>query len=222
MDELLSEKEQIEAIRSWWSENGTFVIAGLVVGIASLSGWRYWENYKKTRAETASAVFVQMTEAAQSGNRDSAAALAEDLRTNYAATPYPDQAQLLLARLYVDLDQPMEAIAALEQVVTSSSDEGVANVARLRIARLLLDQGKVDEALARLPESPPEGFVARYQDVRGDALVAKGDTVKARAAYAEAMLAYPPESTSERAFLEMKLSKLGGAEAQTAAVSADE
>ncbi|MEM9057435.1 MAG: tetratricopeptide repeat protein [Pseudomonadota bacterium] len=222
MDELLSEKEQLEAIRSWWSENGTFVVAGLVIGIASLGGWRYWQSYTETRAEAASAVFEQLTDAVQGGDRSSATALADDLDATYGATPYADQAQLLLARLYVDQDEPALAIDALEKVASGADDAGLANVASLRIARLLLDQGKVDEALARLPAKPPAGFAARYQDVRGDALVASGDLAGARAAYAAALLDYPPDAATERAFVELKLSKLGGAEAQTAAVSADE
>ncbi len=221
MDELLSEKEQIEAIRSWWSENGRFVIAGLVCGVAALSGWRYWQNYTQNRAETASAVFDQMTDAVQTSDRSQAEALTEELNDSYSATPYANQALLLLARLYVDLDQPAEAIKSLERVASSGGDKGLAHVARLRIARLLLDQGKVDEALARLPAKPPKGFTARYQDVRGDILVAKGEKVKARAAYAEALLAYPPEATTERAFLEMKLSKLGNAETPVPAMSAN-
>ena len=96
------------------------------------------------------------------------------------------------------------------------------HVATLRVARLLLDQGKVDEALARLPAKPPEGFVARFQDVRGDAFVAKGDVSKARAAYAAALLAYPADATAERGFVEMKISNLGNADGQTAALSAGE
>ena len=39
VDEFLSEKEQIDEIRSWWRENGWYLIGGAVLGIAALLGW---------------------------------------------------------------------------------------------------------------------------------------------------------------------------------------
>ena len=55
MDEYSSEKEQIEEIKQWWKDNGTFIITGLVVGFGALGGWKYWQAYKEQRAATASA-----------------------------------------------------------------------------------------------------------------------------------------------------------------------
>ena len=49
MDEFLSEKEQIAQIRQWWGENGMYIIAGLVVGIAGLVGWDPWQQVRETR-----------------------------------------------------------------------------------------------------------------------------------------------------------------------------
>ena len=37
MDELLSEKEQVEKLRQWWKENGPFVIGGLVLGVGDVA-----------------------------------------------------------------------------------------------------------------------------------------------------------------------------------------
>ena len=44
MDDLLSEKEQLDQIRAWWKEFGGYVIGGLGLGIAVLVGWNYYQD----------------------------------------------------------------------------------------------------------------------------------------------------------------------------------
>ena len=38
MDDLTSEKEQIEQIRAWWAQYGGYVIGGIGLGVALLVG----------------------------------------------------------------------------------------------------------------------------------------------------------------------------------------
>jgi len=44
----LSEKEQLEEMRAWWSENGRFVITGVVLGVAIIVGWNQWRSSIET------------------------------------------------------------------------------------------------------------------------------------------------------------------------------
>ena len=37
-----SEREQIEAMKKWWAQNGKAIITGLVLGLAALIGWQQW------------------------------------------------------------------------------------------------------------------------------------------------------------------------------------
>ena len=43
MDDL-SEEEQLNQMRSWWSEYGSFVIGGIVVGASLLFGINYYQS----------------------------------------------------------------------------------------------------------------------------------------------------------------------------------
>ena len=67
MDEYLSEREQVEKIRNWWSDNGSWVIAGIVLGVALLVGWNAWQNYVIRRAEDASALYTQLAGLVEKG-----------------------------------------------------------------------------------------------------------------------------------------------------------
>jgi predicted negative regulator of RcsB-dependent stress response len=40
-----TEEQQVEVIKSWWKENGTSVLAGTVIGLVGLFGWRYYNDY---------------------------------------------------------------------------------------------------------------------------------------------------------------------------------
>jgi predicted negative regulator of RcsB-dependent stress response len=53
-------------------------------------------------------------------------------------------------------------------------------VAQTRLARVLVEQGKIDDALALLDVAKAGAFAAMVHDIRGDALAAKGDATAAR------------------------------------------
>ena len=42
MSEYLSDEEQVERLKSWWNENGTFLVVGLLVTIVAIGGWNYY------------------------------------------------------------------------------------------------------------------------------------------------------------------------------------
>ena len=58
--------------------------------------------------------------------------------------------------------------------MNDSKDTELRHIARLRLARVLIDQGKPDDALKTLADEPG-AFAARYHEVRGDAFLAKKD-----------------------------------------------
>jgi predicted negative regulator of RcsB-dependent stress response len=149
-----------------------------------------------------------MTAALDTNDRAGAKRTGEALIKAYPATPYADQAQLLLARLAIDEGQEANAVAALTRVMTDSKDEELRNVARLRLARVQIDQGKPDEAIATLAVAAPGKFVARFHDVRGDALYAKKDLAGAAREYQAALQAGDARG-ADTALVELKLADLG-------------
>jgi predicted negative regulator of RcsB-dependent stress response len=84
-------------------------------------------------------------------------------------------------------------------------------VARARLARVLIDQGKPDEALALLDTANAGAFAAYYHDIRGDALAAKGDAAGARREYDSALAGNATESGLDKAYVELKRDALPAA-----------
>jgi predicted negative regulator of RcsB-dependent stress response len=120
-----------------------------------------------------------------------------------------------VAQSKVAAGQFEQAASELKIVVEKSKDPALAQVARLRLARLQLQLGRPDEALALLDVSKAGAFAGQVHEVRGDALLAKGDRSGARLAYQAAVneSAGQEQSPAVGELLRLKLQDLSDAEA---------
>jgi len=206
MAEYETEEEQVEALKDWWKQNGMAVVGGAVLGISALVGWRGWNWYQEKQATEASDIFAVVQEAA---NKNDATALQEQtniLRDNYASTPYAPLAVLHQAKNQIDQGDNVAAEESLRWVLKNSKQDTVQNVARLRLARLLLADKKVDEAQAMVNSGMSDAYASLTNEIRGDIFVAKGEIEQAKEAYDQAMQA---ASGAGVEYLQLKRNDLG-------------
>jgi predicted negative regulator of RcsB-dependent stress response len=175
VEDYLSEKEQWEWLKAQVRENAPAVALALVVVAAGVLGWRWWQGRLDATRLEAGAKYTQMIQALERGDQTRALTLLGELDRDYTRSPYADQARLLAARLYVEGGELDKAAAELAAITERSKDRDLAFVARLRLARVEIAQGKPDGALATLNGVEPGAFAARFHEVRGDAYYAKGD-----------------------------------------------
>lgn len=206
--EDLSEKEQLEVMRTWWRDNGRYVIGGVVLGVALLAGWNYWQSVKRTAQLEASALYETLLNNVASGSVEPAESTAASLYQKYSSTPYAAQARLALARLYMDKGRDQDAADVLRALLDSRGNEELKPVARLRLARVLLYQEKAAEAVELLKLQPDNAFSARFSEVLGDAYVALGRFDEAAEAYAVAVSDDPTKLTVDRTLVQMKINDL--------------
>jgi predicted negative regulator of RcsB-dependent stress response len=204
MDEYMSEKEQVEALREWWKENGRYVIAGLVVGIAGVVGWQQWQLQQERVAQAASDSYEAVTLAVDAGDAASASALAAALREAYPRTPYAAQAALMAAKAWVAEGELATAATELAWAMENSGDVALTKVARLRLARVQLSMGEVAAAEATLAIEDEGAFAPLFAEVRGDVAFARGDLATAREAYQTALDGMV-DGVGDRQSVEMKL-----------------
>jgi len=205
VSEYLSEKEQWEQIRTWVRENGLWVVAGVALAAAGLQGWRWWQGHLDERGTRASAAYARMIDALEKGDRTQAFVRLGELERDYQSSPYADQGKLLAARVYVEGKELDKAAHELETVMNGTKDHELALVARVRLARVEIAQGKPDEALTTLNAVEAGAFAARYHEVRGDAWYAKGDKAAALKEYRSA--AGNPD-LGDAALLDLKIADL--------------
>lgn len=206
MEEYLNEKEQWERVLAWVREQGPWILAGVAVALAIYGGWNYWQNRTQQRDLAAATRYDQVIEAFGRNDVNGGFRLADELVKAYPSTAYADQANLAAARIQVENKQLEPAAARLTQVLASTKDPELALVARLRLARVELAQGNADQALKTLDAVNPGAFAARYAQVRGDVLLAKGDRDGALKAYREARGG--GGTTTDGGLLDLKIGEL--------------
>ncbi len=186
MDEHLNDKEQVELVKSWLRDNGPWLIAGVLIGAGCLWGWNAWQARKEAQAVQASSHYDELIQVLDRKDRVAGAKIADDLRRDFASSPYADQADLTMARAYVEGDELPKAAERLTRVMNGSADQQLQLLARARLARVQLAQGNADLALGTLGGAQPGAFAAQFDEVRGDILLKKGDKAGALREYLKA------------------------------------
>jgi predicted negative regulator of RcsB-dependent stress response len=208
VDDYLSDREQEEALRTWWRDNWRWLLGGIALGVALLVGYFQWQDYRERRSVAAGVEYEKVRVLAEGRKLDEAQQALAKLTTDHDTSAYAQQGRLLIAKLQVEAGKYDEAAAALRAVVDKSKDAELATLAKLRLGRVLIQQGKHDDAIALLNVEELGAFAATAREIRGDAQVAKGDESAARAEYAAALAA--DDAQIDRTMLEMKLQEVGG------------
>lgn len=203
MEVYTTEEQQVEVIKSWWKENGTSVLAGTVIGLVGLFGWRYYNEHQLTSQEAASQAYNEMTAQLLKGD-DAALEQAKSFITAHKGDAYAELAALQLAAAAVKANKLDLAVEQLTLVATGG-DESLKPIAALRLARVLNDQGKADEALAQLAKINNDAFKAQVAEARGDVLLKQGKPEEARDAYQAAADAGGLQASAE---LKLKMDDL--------------
>lgn len=189
MDLLGDERDQWEALKSWLRQNGMALVGGLVLGTVVLLGWRWWQDRQQTQHQASTAAYETLLRAFDSPEKDAPGKAFDTFIKAQADSAYGPAARLAYARLLVERDELDKAAEQLSVVSAKAPDEQLRVVARLRLARVQLAQGKHDVALATLGAAPEGPFKSAFTEVRGDILLAKGDVEGARSSYQAALAA---------------------------------
>ena len=183
----IAHDDETEKLREWWKRNGTGIIAGVVIGIGGVGGIQGWRMYEDSQAGKASVLYEQMLGAAAAERSEAASAAAEALVSKHSGSGYADLAQLMLARLALETGDSAKAQTALNDLIGSTSDPVMRQVARVRLAVIALKDGEPEKIRSLAKAETGEGFTSHFQELLGDALVASGDLDGARQAYEEAL-----------------------------------
>ncbi len=204
----LQEQEQVDALKAWWKENGKWVIGAVVLGLLSFSGIQFWKNHQASQAAEAAKLYMEVEKQVVTNDAKRISDAADALVSRYGSSAYAPRAQLLAAQASLQARDVARAKVQLQWVIEHASETGLQDTARLKLASVLLDEKKYDEALKQLDAAHPESFTGLYADLRGDVLSAQGKVAEARAAYQQAYDRTDPKSVY-RNLIQLKMDGLG-------------
>ena len=205
----LDEQERMDELKAWWKRWGSLVMVGLAVAIAAAAGWRYWQNQTGTQSLGAAGWYEKLTQSLVTNDTKDAREAGSMLIEQYKGTAYAPRAALLLAKLNAKNKDLKSAQSQLEWVLANSKEPAIKDLARLHLAGVQLDQKQYDAALKTLAGSHSDAFAFRFEDLRGDVLMAQDKKDAARAAY-QAAFGKMGQDNPYRSIVELKLDALGG------------
>jgi predicted negative regulator of RcsB-dependent stress response len=207
----LEEQEQLATLKAWWKDNGNLVMTALSLVLIVFAAWQAWNYYQRNQAAQASGLYDAVQKAAAASDlkqvRESAGAILE----RYPRTTYAAMAALVSAKAHFQGGDLKTAHAQLAWVVENAKDEGLQDIARLRLASVMLDEKAYDDALKVLDATHGAAFDAPFLAVRGDVLVAQGKKDEARAAYKAALDKADVKDAGLSGFIQLRLDALGTA-----------
>jgi predicted negative regulator of RcsB-dependent stress response len=206
----LEEQEQVAELKAWWRDHGNLVVAVVVAVALTFSGWQGWRWYERQQASDASVLYDTLGKAAQAGDAKALRDAAGSLIENYPRTLYASMGALVAARFYFDRKDLKGAKAQLQWVIERSASDDFRDLARLRLAAVLLDEKAYDEALRTLDGKHAEAYDSQFAALRGDVLVAKNQAAEAKAAYKLALEKADGRDNAFRESVRMRLEALGG------------
>jgi predicted negative regulator of RcsB-dependent stress response len=206
----LEEQEQLATVKGWWHDNGTKLLTVIALISVVGAGWQGWRLWQANQAQQAGAQFEVLIRAAQEGDakalRDAGGTLVE----SFPRTLYASMGALVAARFHVERADLKNAKAQLQWVVDRSPSDELRDLARLRLASVLLDEKSHDEALALLEAKHAAALEGQYAALKGDILVAKNKAADAKAAYRLALEKTDARSAAFRNSVQLRLDALGG------------
>jgi predicted negative regulator of RcsB-dependent stress response len=183
----LEEQEQLEELKTWWKLHGNLVTTVITVVALAVAGWQGWNWWQRQQSVKASAVYMALEQTIGSRDAKKSRELAGELIEKYPGTAYAAMGALLSAHAQVEFGDAKTAHVQLQWVADSGKDDVMRDLARLRLAALLLDEKAYDDALKQLMEPPQAALAPRFAELKGDVLVAQGKKSDAAKSYATAL-----------------------------------
>ena len=207
MDVYSTEEEQVEAIKKWWNENGKSIIAGIIIGITAIFGWRGYENHTAMQAKAASMLYEQLLVASRKNDADNMRRFANSIIADYGSSTYAVFSKLMLAKIESEQSNFENAEAYLRSILDNNLRDEFKHIVRLRLVRVLIANNKLESAEKILENIDANQFISHYEELRGDIFAKQGKIKKAEQAYLSAL--NDEINTGEaRVILQMKLDDL--------------
>lgn len=215
----LQDQEQLDALKAFWKQYGNLVTWVLILALGGFAAWNGWNWWQRDQATKAGAMFEELDRAVTAGDAAKAGRVFDDLKQRYPRTAFAHQGGLAAAKVQFEKGQAEAAKSTLEWVASQATDPEYRTVARLRLAGVLVQDKKHDEALKQLAEATSPAFEALVADRRGDVLLAQGKVDQARVAFQAAWAAMDDKQDYKR-LIEAKLVSLAAAPAASAPAAA--
>jgi predicted negative regulator of RcsB-dependent stress response len=202
------EQEQMAMLKAWWKQYGNLVTWTLILALSAYAGWTGWGLWERNQSTQAALLYDGLEKAAVAKDYAKVQRAAADIQDRYSRTAYAQMSGLVAARNAYDAGDVAAAKSQLQWTIDKGRDEEFRTIARVRLAGLLADEKKFDDALKVLSVDASAQFASMVADRRGDVLALAQKVDEARAAYRIALEKSDAKNPA-RPLIQIKLDALG-------------
>ncbi len=187
MNDYTTEDEALDRIRQLWGQYGKFIVILSILVAGSFGGRNLWMSYKNDSAENSSLNYSQLLLAVDQKRFEDAFEIGSEIIKTDTQSSYAELSSLFLAKISFEKGDYDVAKNILITLIESSSDLNTGNVARERLARILLSEDKADDSQKVLEESKSMDLTNHLLELQGDIMKARGDLQSALSFYQKAL-----------------------------------
>jgi predicted negative regulator of RcsB-dependent stress response len=203
----MTEEEQLESIKKWWKRYGNVVTVVVSLILFSIAGYRYFMWHEDKLTQQASVAYEQMMLALSNHNNKAVKSYANELMNNHSSSVYADVAHMTLAKIYVSKNKLNQAQSELQIVADKSKVNSLKQIAKIRIARILVAGKAYTDALNELNQVVDNTYLPVINELKGDIYGATGKYEEAMNSYKQAIDEVKTNGMGNL-FLEMKTNEV--------------
>jgi len=158
--------------------------------------------------KAASDLYNKVVEMSDAKDEKKLAENAQAVKEKFSGSTYAVLSAFQLAKLAVDKNELDKAATELNWIITNHKDNELTSLAKIRLARIFIEQGKPADALDLVNLDEKSGYYALSNLVKGDALLALERKDEALEAYKIASI--EKEITGRHPSLSFKVEALTG------------
>jgi len=199
--------EQLEKIKEFAQRNKKLIIGLVVALFIILIGNDFYKSKQEQNTGEASQLFQKLL-ISKTTDTENLKSIADDLKENYAKTPYAARAQIIYVKTILKNDSINEDVKdRLKWVSQQAIEPSIKSLSVYYLGLISLSEDNLEKAKQFSEMIKTKGFLGFKFDLQADIAKKEGDIDKAKELYAKAISSFSPQSDFSRV-IEYKLQNL--------------
>jgi predicted negative regulator of RcsB-dependent stress response len=205
--DIENNSEQFEKIKEFVQRNKKLIIGLVVALLIILIGNDFYQSKQEQNTGEASQLFQKLL-ISKTTDIENLKSIADDLKDNYAKTPYAARAQIIFVKTILKNDAVDQDVKdRLQWVSQNAVEPPIKSLSVYYLGLISLSEDDLESAKNFSELIKTKGFVGFKFDLQGDIAKKEGDIDKAKELYSKAISSFSPQSDFSRV-IEYKLQNL--------------
>tara|TARA_A100001388_G_scaffold184151_1_gene138145 strand:- start:532 stop:1152 length:621 start_codon:yes stop_codon:yes gene_type:complete len=172
-----------EKLISWFQENYKNILLGIILGLGIGFSYNYYNDMQSNTQFEISLKYEQAITAYNNNEDNLILALSDELTKEYPTNTYTTMSNLYAAKIYYINGNLEKSKNKLRQIIDNQNDKDLKSIATIRLARLLISEGKYNDAEIMIKKHGNHNTNLLSIELLGDISLAKNQLVQAKSYY---------------------------------------